>query len=152
MAPAPLRVHQNIATQIIFHLKSNFNEEECLRCEISYENDWKIANDTVVRPDIVVVCHEEHKKYLTKAPKVIIEVLSPSTLKKDETITFAIYEAQKVEYYILVYPEDLVAKVDKMREDRYAKVGDFSNEKLDFEDIECELSLDFAQVFTKFRR
>jgi hypothetical protein len=52
----------------------------------------------------------------------------------------------------LVYPEDLVVKVYKMREDKYTKVGDLSNEKLDFEDIECELSLDFAQVFKKFRR
>jgi len=152
MAPAPMRVHQNIATEIIFNLKNNFNEEECLECEISYENDWKLSNDTVVRPDIVVVCNEEHEKYLTKAPKVIIEVLSPSTAKKDETIKFNIYEAQKVTYYILVYPDDLVAKVYKIDQNRYTKIGDFSNETLNFEDIECKLSLDFAQVFKRFRR
>jgi len=136
MAPAPMRVHQNIATEIIFNLKNNFNEEEY----------------TVVRPDIVVVCNEEHEKYLTKAPKVIIEVLSPSTAKKDETIKFNIYEAQKVTYYILVYPDDLVAKVYKIDQNRYTKIGDFSNETLNFEDIECKLSLDFAQVFKRFRR
>jgi len=152
MAPAPMRIHQNIATEIIFTLRSSFNQEECPECEISYENDWKLSNDTVLRPDIVVVCNEDNQRYLTKAPKVIIEILSASTAKKDETLKYNIYEDEKVEYYILVYPNDLKAKVYKIKEDRYTKIGDFTKEKLIFSDIECELSLDFEQVFRKFRK
>ncbi|MEA2029749.1 MAG: Uma2 family endonuclease [Campylobacterota bacterium] len=153
MAPAPMRIHQNIATELIFALRSSLDEEECPDCQISYENDWKLCNDTILRPDIVVVCNDdEHEKYLTKAPKVIIEVLSPSTAKKDETIKYNIYEDEKVEYYILVYPDDLKAKVYKLKKDRYTKVGDFTKELLEFEDIECDLSLDFEQVFRKFRK
>jgi len=152
MAPAPMRKHQNIATEIIFELKSSFKEEECLECEVSFENDWKISNDTVLRPDIVFVCDDDNEKYLTKAPKIIVEILSPSTAKKDETVKFNIYEKEKVNYYILVYPDDLKAKVYKIKNDRYSKVGDFTKEKLVFEDIGCSLELDFQKVFRRFRR
>ncbi len=152
MAPAPMRKHQNIATEIIFELKSSFKDEECLECEVSFENDWKISNDTLLRPDIVFVCNDDNEKYLTKAPKIIVEILSPSTAKKDETVKFNIYENEKVNYYILVYPDDLRAKVYKIKDDRYSKVGDFTKEKLIFEDIECNLELDFEKVFRRFRR
>ena len=152
MAPAPMRKHQNIAAEIIFELKSSFVEEECPECMVSFENDWKVSEDTILRPDIVFVCNDDNEKYLTKAPKIIIEILSPSTAKKDETVKFNIYENEKVNYYILVYPDDLKAKVYKIKNNKYIKVGDFTNEKLDFEDIDCDLELDFNKVFQRFRR
>jgi len=127
MAPAPMKVHQQIAIELLFALRDK-KLEECEECELLYEVDWKLANDTVLHPDIILVCGDENKKYITKAPKVIVEILSPSTAHKDETLKFNIYEAQKVEYYILVYPDDLVAKVYKIKEDRYTKVGDFTKE------------------------
>jgi Uma2 family endonuclease len=152
MAPAPMRIHQNIATEIIFELKRTFDAEACPECEISFENDWKISEDTIVRPDIVLVCNDEGEKYLTKAPKIIVEVASPSTVTKDETVKFQMYEDERVPYYIVVYPQDLRAKVYKLNENRYTKVGDFTNETLLFEELECELVLDFERVFRRFRR
>jgi len=151
MAPAPTRRHQNIATEILFALKSTLDEERCPECVLSYENDWKINDETVLRPDIVLACEDEGEDYLTKAPKIIVEILSPSTAKKDETVKFDIYEAEGVQYYIMVYPDDLKAKVYRLKEGRYIKVGDFTHEVLDFEGIQCGLSLDFARVFRRFR-
>lgn len=152
MAPAPMRIHQNIATQIIFELKTSFQEDACPHCDISFENDWKLSNDTILRPDIVFVCDDDNEKYLTKAPKIIVEILSPSTAKKDETVKFNIYEEEKVNYYILIYPDDLKAKVYKIKNDKYSKVGDFTKEKLIFKDLGCSLELDFEMVFRRFRR
>jgi len=152
MAPAPMRIHQNIATELLFSLKSRLDEESCPECMFSYENDWKVSDETVLRPDIVLVCDDEHEAYLTKAPKVIIEILSPSTAKKDETVKFDIYEAEGVQYYILVYPDDLKAKVYSLKEGKYIKVGDFTHEVLNFDDLVCDVSLNFANVFKKFRK
>jgi len=118
---------------------------------LSYGNDWKVNEETVLRPDIVLACEDEGKAYLTKAPKIIVEILSPSTAKKDETIKFDIYESEGVQYYILVYPDDLKAKVYSLKEGKYIKVGDFTHEVLDFVDLTCSVSLDFAKVFKKFR-
>jgi len=151
MAPAPMRIHQNIAAEILFELKSTLDEESCPECVLSYENDWKVTEETVLRPDIILTCDDEHEAYLTKAPKIIVEILSPSTAKKDETVKFDIYEEEGVQYYILVYPDDLRAKVYSLKEGKYIKVADFTHELLTFDDLECSLSLDFEKVFKKFR-
>ena len=151
MASAPLRIHQRIASELFVALNQALNEH-CDACEVLYGADWKVSEETVLRPDIVFTCGDEHEAYLTKAPKIIVEVLSPSTAKKDETVKFDIYEAERVDYYILVYPEDLRAKVYRLKEDRYVKVGDFTHETLEFDALDCPLSLDFGRVFGKFRR
>ncbi len=149
MAPAPMRIHQQIARELVLALNQN-SMEKC-ECEILYEIDWKLSNDTVLRPDIVMVCDDDNEKYLTKAPKIIIEIISPSTAKKDETVKFDIYEDEKVNYYILVYPNDLKAKAYKLKDDKYTKVGDFTKEKLIFEDINCDVEIDFEKVFKRFK-
>ena len=151
MAPAPMKIHQRLAGEIFMALNKKMGDE-CSLCELLYEVDWKVTEETVIRPDIVLVCDDEHEAYLTKAPKIVVEILSPSTAKKDETVKFDIYEAEGVQYYILVYPDDLKAKVYSLKEGKYIKVGDFTHEILDFDDLECELSLDFARVFKKFRK
>jgi len=152
MAPSPMKIHQNIALEILRVLSDALEEQECDDCEVTFELDWKLSNDTVLRPDIVFTCNDDNDKYLTKAPKIIIEVISPATARNDETVKFGIYEDEGVAYYILVYPEDLVAKAYKIKENRYVKVGDFSSEKLLFSDIDCPLSIDFERVFKRFRK
>lgn len=99
-----------------------------------------------------MVYDDENEAYLTKAPKVVVEILSPSTAKKDETVKFDIYEEEGVQYYILVYPDDLRAKVYSLKDGKYIKVGDFTHEMLRFDDLKCDVSLDFANVFRKFRK
>ncbi len=149
MAPAPMKIHQRLARELLLALNRDV-EEECDSCEVLCEVDWKVSDETVLRPDIVLVCGDESETYLTKAPRVIAEILSPSTARKDETVKYDIYEAEGVQYYILVYPDDLRAKVYTLKEGRYIKVGDFTHEVLEFEDIGCGLSVDFAAVFRKF--
>ena len=146
MAPAPMRIHQQLSRDIFLAL----GDQECEAYELLYGIDWKVSEETVVRPDIVFVCEDEGEAYLAKAPKVIIEILSPSSAKKDETVKFDLYESGGVQYYILVYPTDLKAKVYTLKEGKYRKVADFTHEKLHFDDLSCELELDFASVFGNF--
>lgn len=150
MAPAPVKIHQKIASELFFHLKQQI-EANCVECEVLYETDWKISNSTTVRPDIVLVCHDDGEKYISKAPQIVVEILSPSTAIKDEIVKFDIYEEEHVNYYILVYPDDLKAKVYVLKEDNYSKVGDFTHEICSLEELECEVELDFEKVFQKFR-
>lgn len=100
MAPAPVKMHQKIASELFFHLKQQI-EETCNVCEVLYETDWKVSNSTTVRPDIVLVCNDDGEKYITKAPQVIVEILNPSTAMKDESVKFDIYEEEHVDYYIV---------------------------------------------------
>jgi len=149
MSPAPLRKHQSLATHII----TEFNNQltNCLKCEVLGEVDYKVSDDTVLRPDVVLTCGETNESYLTKAPEIVVEIISKSTAKKDETYKFDIYETEKVKYYIIIYPNDLIAKVYKLDDKKYDKEGDFSNEVYKFESTSCDISLDFEKVFRRFR-
>ena len=104
-----------------------------------------------MKPDIVLTCGETNESYLTKAPEIIVEIISKSTAKRDEKYKFEIYEKEKVNYYILIYPNDLRAKVYKLKDSKYDKEGDFLKESYDFEETTCNVSLDFERVFKRFR-
>lgn len=149
MSPAPIRKHQSLASGIIAQLYEQL--DECEICEVLGEVDYKINDNTLLRPDIVLTCNEQNDNYLTKAPEIIVEILSKSTAKRDEHYKFDIYEAEKVKYYILVYPDDLFAKVYKLDGKAYDKQGDFSEETYAFEETTCQVSLDFKKVFKRFR-
>jgi len=150
MAPAPMRKHQNIAGRILTQLNNQI--EECERCEALMEEDWKIGFDTVLRPDVVLVCDEQNDSYLTKTPEIIVEVISKSTAKKDEKYKFEIYEKEKVNYYVIVYPDELIAKIYKLENGKFEKQGDFYNQAFLFENTTCKPKLDFEQLFKKFKK
>ena len=148
MAPAPMIVHQAVAFNIAYELRKNLECEECI---VLIEEDWIVADDTVVCPDVALVCEEEGD-FITKAPKIIVEVISPSTAKKDEKIKFELYEKEKVQYYILAYPEHLKAKVYKLKEGKFDKVGDFTSDVVEIEGIGCNTKIDFNEVFKRWRK
>jgi Uma2 family endonuclease len=119
---------------------------------VVYEEDWKISEDTVVRPDIVLICDEPNEAYITKRPEIVVEVISKTTAKRDETVKYELYQSEKVPYYIIVYPNDFKAKIYKLKEGKFQSEGSFLKESYDFTDLECEVSIDFERVFKKFRK
>ncbi len=148
MSPAPTIKHQSVSGNISWQLKEIF--ENCQKRKSLLPIDWKITEDTVVQPDNLVVCEEDlDKTYITKAPRIIFEVLSKSTEKKDTGIKFSLYESEGVPYYIMVNPNDNMAKAYELKEGRYIKIGDFENEKLEFSLKECEenLEFDFSKIW-----
>ncbi len=149
MAPALMIQHQVIAANILFELKRSM--DECSDCLVFGEADWKVNDDTIVKPDVVLICNETNDAYMTKAPEIIVEVISKSTAKRDEKTKFKLYEEEKVGYYVIVYPDDLKAKVYKIENGKYAKEGDFLTESYVFEETTCRASIDFQKVFKQFR-
>ena len=100
---------------------------------------------------MVLTCNETGEAYLTKAPEIVVEIVSPSTARKDERIKYDICEREKVPYYILVYPDDLKAKIYRREEKGYDKQGDFTRESYRFDDLPCPIEIDFERVFKRFR-
>jgi len=149
MAPAPMINHQAIAYEIAYELKSS--SRDCKKCLVLGEADWKVNDDTVLKPDVVLICNETNEAYMTKAPEIVVEVISKSTAKRDETHKFKIYEEEKVKYYVIVYPKDLKAKVYRLDGKEYTKEGDFSLETYNFEETICKASVNFGNVFERFR-
>ncbi|MBL0708461.1 MAG: Uma2 family endonuclease [Sulfurimonas sp.] len=150
MAPAPMIKHQSLE----FRFAKLFDDqiEDCERCEVLSEVDYKVSDDTVLRPDVVVICDEPNDAYLTKAPEIVVEIISKSTAKRDEKYKFEIYEREKISYYILVYPDELIAKVYKLESGKYDKQGDFYKQKYRFDNTTCKPEIDFNNLFEKYRK
>ena len=149
MSPAPMIKHQDLASAINAQLYIQL--DQCSQCKVLGEVDYKISDDTILRPDIALTCGETNAYYLTKAPEIIVEILSPSTATRDEKYKFSLYEQEKVTYYILIYPEDLRAKIYRLKDSHYDKEGDFSFESYHFTETTCGISLDFGKLFQRFR-
>jgi len=110
--------------------------------------DWKISEDTIVWPDNLVICHKPLKEeYITKAPKIIFEILSKSTATKDLKLKYELYEKEGVKYYIVVDGDEEIAKVYKLTNGRYQKIIDAHNESVEFELEECGFKFDFSKIW-----
>ncbi len=149
MSPSPIKDHQNISMAISNALYDEV--KECDECDVVYELDYIVDNENVLRPDIALICHED-SDYIRKAPKIIVEIVSDSTAKRDEKVKYEIYEKEKVLYYVLVYPKTLDAKIYKLEGNVYQKQGVFTKEKYHFDEFECDVEVDFKEVFKKFRK
>jgi len=149
MSPAPVKKHQILCGYIFREIISSL--DTCLECEVLIDEDWKINSTTILKPDVSVVCRDRNPNYISKTPEIIFEVISPSTAKKDEGLKYTIYEAEGVRYYILIYPDDLIAKMYHLDKGRYQKVAEFDAETMTFDDVTCPFSFNFDAIFKRFR-
>lgn len=148
MDPSPMIKHQSISNNIAWELKNMLSK--CKKCQALLPIDWKIAEDTVVQPDNSVICFKPtNEAYISKAPTIIFEVLSKATARKDQTTKYELYEQEGVKYYIIVSPDDKVAKVYELKDGRYTKVCDATNETVEFTLKECDekVVFDFSKIW-----
>ena len=78
----------------------------------------------VLKPGVAVVCGDSNPNYISKTPDVIFEILSPSTAKRDETLKSKVYEEEGIKYYVLIDPNELLAKVYQSRDGQYVKAAE----------------------------
>ncbi|MFP4485608.1 MAG: Uma2 family endonuclease [Campylobacterales bacterium] len=147
MSPSPMITHQSVCGNIHFELKDEL--KECEDCQVLYEIDWIIDEENILRPDIVVVCESADEEYVTKAPKVIFEVISKSTAHNDRVIKKQVYQEEGVLYYGIVDPEVRLAKIYKLQDGAYIKLIDATKEKVEFEFDGCKVVIDFSKIWRK---
>ncbi|MBF0544529.1 MAG: Uma2 family endonuclease [Candidatus Riflebacteria bacterium] len=124
MTPAPGRLHQKFLVNLV-QMTANFLEgKPCavyvapfdVRLPKGDELDGEI--DTVVQPDLVVVCDKKKldDKGCRGAPDWVVEILSPSTTEKDLTRKRDLYEFHKVREYWVISPNDKYVQVFDLSE------------------------------------
>jgi Uma2 family endonuclease len=149
MSPLPNYEHQRINTKLLNLFSKSL--EHCDKCEAIMPIDWKVSEDIIVQPDVSVICHginNSFEQFLNFVPSIIVEILSPSTAKKDTTLKYEIYESQGVKYYIIVNPIKKIVEIFQLSENsKYEKVKETADEAFDFELEECNFSLDFKEIW-----
>jgi len=107
---SPSRWHQQIASELHFLLRGQIDQSECEDCTVFFELDWHVSSDTVLRPDLIIVCEEddadEDFKFIRKTPSLTVEIISPSRPHNDRVVKRSIYEREGVPYYLILDPED----------------------------------------------
>jgi Uma2 family endonuclease len=105
---APGMVHQRIATQLIGEFYAFLKGKPCevfaapFDVRLFYEEDE--SDDTVVQPDLVVVCDSEKlgPEGCRGAPDMVVEIISPSNTAVEMNLKLNLYlEAQVKEYWVV---------------------------------------------------
>ncbi|MBG8552469.1 Uma2 family endonuclease [Hymenobacter guriensis] len=134
MSPAPRRVHQKVARNIVRHVDQQLTGGPCevyfapfdVRLTTPGPNgDAQIT--TVVQPDICVVCDPSKldERGCLGAPDWIIEILSPSTAAYDTREKFELYEESGVLEYWIVFPGEKTVATYVLHEGRYQSRGSY---------------------------
>jgi Uma2 family endonuclease len=147
MAPSPALGHQLLSAVIFRQIDESL--DHCPHCQALFEIDVQFAEDTVVRPDVLVICYTPEGDRLTRAPDLVFEVISSKTARVDEVIKFDLYRREGVAHYVLVYPDAKKAKVWRLMDGNYRKVADFHDETHHFELSKCSFDFDFSRLWKR---
>jgi len=148
MAPSPVIKHQWISSKIDRQLGEVL--KDCEKCEILLAVDWQITEETVVQPDVLVVCDEDFDIGAVKletTPVIVFEILSPSTARKDNILKYQLYEKAGVKYYCIVAPENDSAEVFVLQKDKYQSTEAFTDGRMLFDLGPCQIQFDFRKIF-----
>ena len=131
MAP-PATIHQRIITELIFQLRLFLNGKKCEVFPAPFavrlfeqENDRPEDVDTLVEPDIAVICDPDKIDEIgcKGAPDFIIEVLSPSNRKYDLFTKFHLYRRAGVREYWVIDPKSKSVQTFILKDEGYLPNG-----------------------------
>ena len=109
MTPSPFGRHAKALTDVAaaFKLAVDAARAHHAGCQATVltEIDWIISTDTVVQPDLVVVCGGVPERHVETAPAIVVEVLSAGTRHRDQTVKMELYREQGVAWYVLIDPD-----------------------------------------------
>ena len=147
MTPSPFGRHQLIAANLVAELRSGLQRSGCEDRFVLFETDWEIAEDTVVRPDVAVLCGEVPERYIDRPPALVAEITSESTRHKDATAKRELYAQQGVGTYLRIDPAGHAVEIDRL-----TKTGQYTSAEtadplpLSIDD-DCQISLELENIF-----
>ncbi len=129
MAPSPATEHQLISGELFGQLHNYLKGRKCKVISAPFdvrlfeqEGDAPEDVDTVVVPDITVVCDSDKLDGhgCKGAPDMVVEILSPSTQRHDRLTKFNLYQRAGVREYWIVDPANRVAQSFVLEDGRYS--------------------------------
>jgi Uma2 family endonuclease len=153
VTPSPNTKHQRVSGNLYWLLRS-FLQEHPIGHVFYAPFDVVFSNFDVVEPDLLYMSNERAREVLTAQhvkgpPDLVIEIGSPGTRKRDETIKRRLYERSGVLEYWVVDPELDIVRIYRRGDGRFGKPHELSLEAGDVWTTPllpgCEFPL--AQIF-----
>jgi Uma2 family endonuclease len=144
MNPSPSFEPQDMTTKFLAQLYNKLTNHQ--HCKAIMFIDWKIKEDTVVQPDVSVICKPNFGKFLNVTPTLIFEIQFPATAQKDRFVKYELYQEAGVKYYVLV---DIVKTVEvfELKEGEYELVSTRSTDTFPFNLEACQLEMEFSKIW-----
>jgi Uma2 family endonuclease len=135
VTPSPNTKHQTVVGNLYWLIRSSLETHPVGRVYFA-PFDVVFSNFDVVEPDLLYVSNERMTDVVTPqhvrgAPDLVVEVGSPTTRKRDETIKRQLYQRAGVVEYWFVDPELDVVRVYTRDRDRFARPVELSLEAAD---------------------
>jgi Uma2 family endonuclease len=106
MVSAPTTWHQWIQHRLSHHFTECLRGRQCVHYTAA--TDVKLSDEDVVQPDLLIVCDRSQirQTHIEGAPTLVVEILSPSTMKHDKSRKMELYARCGVREYwtVQVYP------------------------------------------------
>ncbi len=145
MSPKPMIKHQQVSGNIYAELR---DKNSCEKYLVAMEIDYKVAEDTVVSPDVLLACGDDlGDKYLKKTPSIVFEVLSPSTQRKDRNEKYHLYESEGIKYYVIVDSQTKMVEVYLLENSKYSLEKKTTDESFLFSIDKCSVELEFSKIW-----
>lgn len=123
---SPKIVHQDIASIVHFSIYDYIrkNKGDCKVFEAAVDVQLDCDDKTMVQPDVLVVCDRDKIKDfgIYGAPDFVLEILSPSTSRKDMSLKLYKYENAGVKEYWIINPMKKVLIICNFMEDDWIPV------------------------------
>jgi len=132
VTPSPNTKHQRVSGNLYFLIRA-WLENHPIGQVFYAPFDVVFSRFDVVEPDLLYLSNERVKEVLTPqhvtgAPDIVIEIGSPGTRKRDETIKRRLYERSGVAEYWVVDPELDVVRVYRQEAGSYSRPQELSKE------------------------
>lgn len=147
--------HNDIALNFYRSLYPHLRQRGC-RVNVSDAKVQANKNSRYFYPDLVVSCHPDDLKSreFIQHPKVIIEVLSPSTANYDRTKKLKYYrQIQSLQEYVLIDSEEIAVEVYQRGEGKMWHYYEYeAGEMLSLEGIEFECAIELLYEGVSFEQ
>ena len=135
VTPTPIRKHQAIAMNLSALIWGYLQQYPVGRV-FGSPLDVIFSDFDVVEPDVLYISHQrmseiETSPWIKGAPNLVVEIGSPSTRKRDETIKRRLYERFGVDEYWVIDPELDAIKVYRRANERYERTAELTLESGD---------------------
>jgi Uma2 family endonuclease len=115
MTPSPFGRHAKALTDVAAAFKQAVDRaaacSQACRAVVLTEIDWIVSRDTVVRPDLVVVCGGVPERHVESPPAVVVEVLSSATRDRDRSVKKDLYLREGVGWYVMIDPDEAATEL-----------------------------------------
>ena len=122
MSPSPNSRHQDILGNLYTLLRTWAKQSGKGKVQFA-PYDVVLASDEVVQPDLIFALTEHHDRFAEKnfrgAPDLIIEILSPGSVKLDREKKRALYARHSVPEFWIVSPGERTVEVLRLQGQQY---------------------------------